>query len=175
MNAWRLAHLQDDGLDEVECNDISSNAAHGDAVAHIERVAAQDDEVACEAGNHLLESKREACPDQAYASGEPRGVIEPDRNEAKSAEHKCHKADALPGPEGQFVFGAPAAQACNSSQQLTGYKQQQEEEDREEELSAILHIDTEQLDPKDLDIVSGANKLDHRIGHSCEMQFYSGI
>jgi hypothetical protein len=41
----RFAHFHDDGLDEVECDDIATHASHADAVTDVERLASQNDKV----------------------------------------------------------------------------------------------------------------------------------
>lgn len=106
LNAGRFAHLHDDGLDEVEGDDVAADASHGDAVADIEGFAAQDNEISGEAGDDLLQGEGETGADQADPGGEAGGIIEPDRDKAEDGNDKGDKADALTGPEDGLLFAA---------------------------------------------------------------------
>lgn len=173
LNAGRLAHLHDDGLDEVEGDDVTANAAHGDAVADVEGLSTQDNKVSGKAGDDLLQGKGEAGADEAHAGGEAGGVIEPDGDEAEDRNDKCDEADALTGPEDGFLLAA-AEEMSEGPQELAYQEDDDQETDGEEELAAILGVEAEQLDAEDLQVAGWADELDKRRMHGGVMRIGRG-
>jgi hypothetical protein len=62
--------------------------------------AAQDHEVAREAGHDLLHRECQAGAEQARAGGKPCRIVEPDGNQSDNAEYEQQETDSLAGPEG---------------------------------------------------------------------------
>ena len=69
MDGLRLAHLHDGRLGEVERDHVTTHAAHHDAVADVERLTAQDDDVARQCRDDLLHRERQADADEAEGGG----------------------------------------------------------------------------------------------------------
>ena len=70
-----------------------------ESVADVEGLAAKDDEIPGNRRDHPLESEGHAGPDQADDACEPRGIVEPDRQDPKEQDCRDDEADPLPGPE----------------------------------------------------------------------------
>ncbi len=128
-----LSHLHDDGLDEVECDDVTAYAPHADAIADVEGFAAQDDEVAGETGDYFLQGEGEACAHEADAGGEPRWIVEPDGEKADEAEQEGDETDSLSSPEG-CLLARSAQLVRDRSERLADEEEGDEENGGDQQL-----------------------------------------
>jgi hypothetical protein len=71
-------HLHDRGLNKAQPDHIPAHATHGDSVADIEVLAAQNDKISRDGCYHLLQSKRQSGSHQTQSGRQASRVVEPD-------------------------------------------------------------------------------------------------
>jgi hypothetical protein len=115
----RLAHFHDRGLDESQANHVAAHAAHRDAITNRKSRAAQDNEVARDRCDDLLQREREAGGHQPERRRQPCRVVEPDREQSADEHDGRDQADGLACPEpglGDALVGASESQPDEPAQ-----------------------------------------------------------
>ena len=115
----------------------------------IEGRSAQDDEIARDRSDHLLQGERQAGRDQAERGRQPRWIGEPDRHQPKDQERRRKQADCLAGPEprpDRRVLGLAEDEADQRAEQGRRDEDAGDEGDRIADLSNTLGIDSDPMD-----------------------------
>ena len=132
---------------KLKSDHVAAHAAHHDAVADVEGLAAQDHEIARDGGDHPLQREGEAGGDQRPRVGQPGRIVEPDRDQAEDRRRGGEQADDLPPPEAEAGVAAFLRNCAQRPPQQPGQGRDGEDEaDAEQQLAPVLRRRADQVD-----------------------------
>ncbi len=153
-------------MHKAEGNHIAAHTAHDDAVAYVENVAAQDNEVAGESCYQALGGDRQPGRDERRGGAQARGVAEPDGDDPDYQHDSEDEADHLPRPEPCPAVAFAEGQPRNQTQRIPQANQNDDESRGEQQLFAVLRADADQFHSEDIQI--GGKQLDGHPLFDCQ-------